>query len=36
MTIPRTTLAYGFEIPRIIKGGWHLAGGHGSIDTVAA
>jgi aryl-alcohol dehydrogenase-like predicted oxidoreductase len=34
--IPRTTLADGFEISRIIKGGWHLAGGHGPIDPAAA
>jgi aryl-alcohol dehydrogenase-like predicted oxidoreductase len=34
--IPRTTLADGFGISRIIKGGWHLAGGHGPIDPVTA
>ncbi|TNY30775.1 aldo/keto reductase [Pelagovum pacificum] len=28
----RTTLADGYEISRLIKGGWHLAGGHGEID----
>jgi aryl-alcohol dehydrogenase-like predicted oxidoreductase len=33
---PRTTLHDGFEISRIIKGGWHLAGGHGAIDPVQA
>lgn len=34
--IPRTTLSDGFEISRVIKGGWHLAGGHGPIDPLAA
>jgi aryl-alcohol dehydrogenase-like predicted oxidoreductase len=34
--VPRATLADGFEISRIMKGGWHLAGGHGAIDPVAA
>ena len=33
--VPRTSLG-GFEISRIIKGGWHLAGGHGAIDPAAA
>jgi aryl-alcohol dehydrogenase-like predicted oxidoreductase len=33
---PRITLSDGFEISRIIKGGWHLAGGHGRIDPLAA
>jgi aryl-alcohol dehydrogenase-like predicted oxidoreductase len=26
----------GFEIPRLIKGGWQLAGGHGKVDVEAA
>jgi aryl-alcohol dehydrogenase-like predicted oxidoreductase len=30
--IPRVTLAPGYDISRIIKGGWHLAGDHGAID----
>ncbi len=30
--IPRTPLAADYEISRVIKGGWHLAGGHGQID----
>jgi len=30
--IPSTTLARGYTIPRLIKGGWQLAGGHGTID----
>jgi len=34
--VPRITLSDGFEISRIIKGGWHLAGGHGAVDPVAA
>jgi len=34
--VPRIALTDGFEISRIIKGGWHLAGGHGAIDPVAA
>jgi aryl-alcohol dehydrogenase-like predicted oxidoreductase len=34
--IPRIALADGFEISRVIKGGWHLAGGHGPIDPATA
>lgn len=30
--LPQVTLAPGYRIPRIIKGGWQLAGGHGAID----
>jgi aryl-alcohol dehydrogenase-like predicted oxidoreductase len=30
--IPRATLADGYNLSRIIKGGWHLAGDHGVID----
>jgi aryl-alcohol dehydrogenase-like predicted oxidoreductase len=30
--IPRISLSGGYEISRIIKGGWHLAGDHGAID----
>ncbi|MFM8517215.1 MAG: aldo/keto reductase, partial [Nevskiaceae bacterium] len=30
--IPTVALASGYRISRLIKGGWHLAGGHGSID----
>lgn len=36
MSIERATLAPGYEISRIIKGGWHLAGGHGEIQRHAA
>lgn len=34
--IPRVTLAPGYRIPRLIKGGWQLAGGHGSVNADAA
>jgi aryl-alcohol dehydrogenase-like predicted oxidoreductase len=34
--VPRIALSDGFEISRIIKGGWHLAGGHGVIDPLSA
>ncbi len=30
--IPRISLASDYEISRLIKGGWQLAGGHGAID----
>ena len=30
--IPRHTLVAGYSISRLIKGGWHLAGDHGSVD----
>jgi aryl-alcohol dehydrogenase-like predicted oxidoreductase len=33
---PRIALSDGFEISRIIKGGWHLAGGHGAINAAGA
>ncbi|MCD7098796.1 aldo/keto reductase [Stenotrophomonas sp. MMGLT7] len=31
-SIPQTTLAPGYRISRLIKGGWHLSGDHGAID----
>ncbi len=34
--VPRVELAPGYTIPRLIKGGWQLAGGHGLVDTAAA
>ncbi len=34
--VPRIALTDGFEISRIMKGGWHLAGGHGAIDPAGA
>lgn len=37
MTKPDTiALAPGYHIPRIIRGGWQLAGDHGEVDRVAA
>jgi aryl-alcohol dehydrogenase-like predicted oxidoreductase len=35
-TVPRVALAPGYDIPRVIKGGWQLAGGHGEIDARTA
>ena len=35
-TVPRVALAPGYTIPRLIKGGWQLAGGHGAVDRAAA
>ena len=34
--IPSLALAPDYRISRLIKGGWHLAGGHGDIDPAAA
>ncbi len=34
--VPRVTLAPGYTIPRLVKGGWQLAGGHGPVDRAAA
>jgi aryl-alcohol dehydrogenase-like predicted oxidoreductase len=34
--IPRIRLSGDYEISRIIKGGWHLAGDHGAIDPEQA
>jgi aryl-alcohol dehydrogenase-like predicted oxidoreductase len=34
--IPRLSLGEGYEVSRIIKGGWHLAGDHGAIDRAQA
>lgn len=34
--IPTADLAPGYTISRIIKGGWHLAGGHGAVDGARA
>ena len=36
MTIERTLLAPGYEIPRLIRGGWQLAGDHGAVDAERA
>jgi aryl-alcohol dehydrogenase-like predicted oxidoreductase len=32
----RTELAPGYSVSRVIKGGWQLAGGHGSVDRAQA
>lgn len=32
----RATLAPGYDISRVLKGGWQLAGGHGAVDVEAA
>ncbi|AEG91837.1 aldo/keto reductase [Ramlibacter tataouinensis] len=32
MTVERYTLAPGYEIPRLLRGGWQLAGDHGEVD----
>jgi aryl-alcohol dehydrogenase-like predicted oxidoreductase len=32
----RITIAPGYEISRVIRGGWQLAGGHGDVDRDAA
>jgi aryl-alcohol dehydrogenase-like predicted oxidoreductase len=34
--VPRTDLAPGYSISRLLKGGWQLAGGHGPVDAAAA
>ncbi len=34
--IPTRELAMGYRISRLIKGGWHLAGGHGAVDAAQA
>lgn len=36
MSFPTVSLAPGYTIPRIIKGGWQLAGGHGLVDHARA
>jgi aryl-alcohol dehydrogenase-like predicted oxidoreductase len=34
--IPQLALAPDYAISRLIKGGWHLAGGHGAVDPATA
>ncbi len=34
--IPRISLTPEYSISRLIKGGWHLAGGHGKVDRADA
>ena len=36
MEVPRVTLAPGYTVSRVLKGGWQLAGGHGPVDAAAA
>lgn len=36
MSIERIEIRPGYSISRVIKGGWHLAGGHGRIDPQQA
>src|SRR6516225_4833999 len=34
--VERIELAPGYSISRLLKGGWHLAGGHGAVDPQQA
>ena len=34
--VPTRELAPGYMVPRLIKGGWQLAGGHGAVDRARA
>jgi aryl-alcohol dehydrogenase-like predicted oxidoreductase len=36
MSVERIEIAPGYSISRLIKGGWHLAGGHGAVDRAQA
>ncbi|MBL0169521.1 MAG: aldo/keto reductase [Gemmatimonadaceae bacterium] len=36
MSVPTVSLAPDYAIPRLIKGGWQLAGGHGTVDRDGA
>jgi aryl-alcohol dehydrogenase-like predicted oxidoreductase len=36
MTVERFSLRPGYEISRVIRGGWQLAGGHGAVDRERA
>ena len=36
MSVERFEVEPGYDISRLVKGGWHLAGGHGRIDRDAA
>ena len=36
MNVERFEVEPGYEISRLVKGGWHLAGGHGRIDRAEA
>lgn len=36
MSVERSPLAPGYEISRLVRGGWQLAGGHGAVDRERA
>ncbi|MEL7461412.1 MAG: aldo/keto reductase [Pseudomonadota bacterium] len=36
MSVTRTTLRPGYDISRVIRGGWQLAGDHGAVDRAEA
>ena len=36
MNVGRFEIEPGYDISRLVKGGWHLAGGHGRIDRAGA
>jgi aryl-alcohol dehydrogenase-like predicted oxidoreductase len=36
MAVSRVELAPGYSISRLLKGGWQLAGGHGTVDEASA
>lgn len=36
IAVPAARLADGVAVPRLIKGGWQLAGGHGAVDETDA
>jgi len=36
MSVERFQIAPDYDISRLIKGGWHLAGGHGDVDRAQA
>lgn len=36
MSVPRIGLAPGYDISRLLRGGWQLAGGHGPVDRAEA
>ena len=36
MSVERFEIGPGYDISRLVKGGWHLAGGHGRIDRAQA
>ncbi len=36
VSVPTRQLAPGYVVPRLIKGGWQLAGGHGIVDRAHA